>query len=292
MILLASTTDLLRLITSAAVATDVYVSWVDLDKALDPDEAVPGRNLVNITTAATTTLVPSPGAGTTYRGVKTLTVVNVHATTAQAISLVLTNGTITVELASVTLAAGWSLVYDEGRGLRVLDSQGREVVNQLAGGSPAAVAEINLVVLASPVTNNNATANTIADVTGLSFPVNAGETYRFHAMVWYTAAATTTGSRWSINGPASPTRLSYRSQYSLTATTETVNSGLSAYDLPAAANATSVQANGATVANLAIIEGIITPSAAGNVVIRFASEVASSAIVALAGSKIEWTRVL
>ena len=292
MILLASTTDLLRLITSAAVATDVYVSWVDLDKALDPDEAVPGRNLVNITTAATTTLVPSPGAGTTYRGVKAITVVNVHATTAQAISLVLTNGTITVELASVTLAAGWSLVYDEGRGLRVLDSQGREVVNQLAGGSPAAVAEINLVVLASPVTNNNATANTIADVTGLSFPVNAGETYRFHAMVWYTAAATTTGSRWSINGPASPTRLSYRSQYSLTATTETVNSGLSAYDLPAAANATSVQAAGSAVANLAIIEGIITPSANGNVVIRFASEVASSAIVALPGSKIEWTRVL
>lgn len=139
-----------------------------------------------------------------------------------------------------------------------------------------------LVTLASDVTNNNATANTIADCTGLSFSVTSGTRYRFYANIWYTAAATTTGSRWSINGP-SATNMAYSSIYSLTATTNTSNSAV-AYNIPAASNATSAS----TAGNIAIIEGTILPSANGTVVVRFASEVASSAIVCKAGSTLEW----
>jgi len=139
-----------------------------------------------------------------------------------------------------------------------------------------------IVVLGSDVTNNNATANTIADVTGLSFSVTAGTTYRFEATINYTSAATTTGSRWSINGPASPTILSYTSNYTLTATSQTVNYS-STYDSPSASNATSL-----TTGNIAIIKGIIKPSANGTVTVRFASEVANSAIIAKAGSTLEW----
>lgn len=136
-----------------------------------------------------------------------------------------------------------------------------------------------LVVLAADVTNNNATANTIADVTGLSFPVTAGQRYKFKFVITYTAAATTTGSRWSINGPT-VTLLNYRSDYSLTTISRTTNDGQSAYNLPAASNLSSaVVAAG----NIAVIEGIITPSANGSVIARFASEVLSSAIVAKAG---------
>lgn len=131
--------------------------------------------------------------------------------------------------------------------------------------------------LASDVTNNNGTPDTLADVTALSFAVLSGHRYRFKFFIVYTAAATTTGSRWSINGP-SITTLHYRSTYSLTATSQTVNEGLAAYNLPAAANASSA----ATGSNIAIIEGEIQPSADGTVIARFASEVASSAIVAKA----------
>jgi len=142
-------------------------------------------------------------------------------------------------------------------------------------------------VLTADVTNNNASANTIADVTGLSFPVTAGKTYKFRFEIDYTAAATSTGSRWSINGPSAPTRLSYRSDYSLTTTTRTTNDGLSTYDVPAASNATSAD----TTSNRAIVEGSITPSVDGSVIARFASEVSSSAIVAKAGSTVEYFEV-
>ena len=139
-----------------------------------------------------------------------------------------------------------------------------------------------LVTLGSDVTNNNATANTIADCTGLSFAVTSGTRYHFYALIWYTSAAGTTGSRWSINGPAT-TNLAYTSQYSLTATTNTFNNAV-AYNIPAASNGTSPN----TAGNIAIIQGTLLPSANGTVVVRFASEVANSAIVCKAGSTLEW----
>jgi hypothetical protein len=131
--------------------------------------------------------------------------------------------------------------------------------------------------------NNNATLNTLADVTGLSFAVTSGTTYYFKAFIRYTSAATTTGSRWTLNGPTTSV-LCYRSQYTLTATTITTNFAV-AYSIPAASNASSL-----TAGNIAVIEGTITPSADGTVQVRFASEIANSAITAKAGSYIEhWT---
>lgn len=141
------------------------------------------------------------------------------------------------------------------------------------------------VVLTGDITNNNATANTLADVTGLAFTVEAGVAYSFKFVVKYTAAATTTGSRWTLNGP-SLTTLYGRSQYTLAATTITTNH-FSAYAVPAASNASSL-----TAGNLAIIEGVIECSAAGEVQLRFASEIASSAIVAKAGSYVDYQPVI
>lgn len=144
--------------------------------------------------------------------------------------------------------------------------------------------EPNIDFLTSNAVNNNGTANTIANVTGLEFAVASGVTYKFKFFIVYTSAATATGSRWSINGPTTTT-LHYQSEYALTTTSRTFNTGLSAYNLPASCNATSAS----TGSNIAIIEGIITPSAAGTVTARFASEVASSAITALANlSYVQW----
>ncbi|HEX7484392.1 MAG TPA: hypothetical protein VF281_04565 [Candidatus Saccharimonadales bacterium] len=138
----------------------------------------------------------------------------------------------------------------------------------------------NVVTLGSDVIDNTG-ANTIADVTGLSFAVTSGVTYHFSALINYTAAATTTGSIWTVNGPAATT-ISYTAKNTLTATTETTNFA-TAYDTPATANATSL-----TAGNIATIEGIVTPSANGTLQIRFATEVNGSAITAKAGSTLTW----
>lgn len=143
----------------------------------------------------------------------------------------------------------------------------------------------NIAKIASDVVNNNATLNTLQDVTGLSFDVKTGVTYRFEALIPYQSAATTTGSRWTLSGPAA-TLLSYKSTYSLTATTVTTNFA-TAYSIPAASNASSMT----TTANVAIIEGMITPSEDGTVQVRFASEIANSAITAKAGGTLMWWEV-
>lgn len=146
--------------------------------------------------------------------------------------------------------------------------------------------ELVTVVLANDVVNNNVTPNTMADVTGLLFPVINGAWYEFEFRIVFDAAATTTGSRWAINGPAASV-INYRSEYMLTATSATYNPLLQAYDLPAAASVTS----GVTAGNWALIKGVIKPSANGNVVARFASEVASSAITAKAGSYLRYQKL-
>lgn len=277
MLLLASTSDLLRVITSAAIAVDVHASWVDLNGTT----ATPGRTNTLITTAATTTVVGSPAAST-YRTVKTLTLRNKGAS-ANTVTIQHSDGTNIPELVKVILGPEEQLHYQEEAGWWITDSGFRKKI------AIADLGGVELVTLAGDVTNANASANTIADVTGLSFPVLANKMYRFKIWVVYTAAATTTGSRWSINGPAA-TYLQYESEYSLTTAvppTTTRNSFLSAYDLPAAANASSA----ATGKNAAELEGVIQPSAAGTVVVRFASEVASSAIVAKAGSFIQYQQI-
>lgn len=280
-LILASTSDKIRVTTSSTATTDVHASWVDVNGTT----ITPGRTNTAISTATTTDLVASP-ASSTYRTVKTLTIRNRHASTAQDVTVIHTDGTNAMELVKATLTAGDALHYDEHNGFTVRDSLGR-IKRRDDSLVTAASPSFTTVVLASDVTNNNASANTIADVTGLSFSVTSGLTYWFRACVMYTAAATTTGSRWSINGPAI-TSLYYRSEYSLTTTSRTTNEGLSTYDVPAASNATSA----ATGSNVAIVEGVLTPSASGTLIVRFASEVSSSAIVAKAGSILMWQQVL
>jgi hypothetical protein len=279
-ILLASTSDLLRVVTSSTSAVDVHASWVDLNGTT----VTPGRTNTLISSATTTTVVGSP-ASSTYRTVKALTVRNRGVAT-NVVTILHSDGTSIPELIEATLGPDTSLQYHEAAGWWVTDAQGRAAaVNYTNVGTPITDAD-SITVLGSDVTNNNASANTIADVTGLSFSVTSGEMYYFDFNIIYTAAATATGSRWSINGPAT-TYLQYRSEYSLTTTTTTRNAVLTAYDLPAASNATSA----ATGQNWASIYGVIKPSADGTVIARFASEVSSSAIVAKADSWVRFRQI-
>ena len=146
--------------------------------------------------------------------------------------------------------------------------------------------------LTADVVNNSATANTLANVTGLSFPVVAGKRYNFIFTILYDAAATTTGARFTLNGPTF-TRLGFDvsvptvAAASAAAAQALQTSVHNVYDTGPAVGAFSPFTTG----NKATISGVIVPSAAGNVIARFASEIASSAITAKAGSNVEFSEV-
>lgn len=267
MLTLTTTSQIIEVTTAQATAVDVSVSFADHTTSgavLDDQQTL-------ITTATTTTILAAPAAST-QRQVKMISILN----TGVSSNLITVKKDISAteyDLISVTLGVSERMEYLDGRGWAVYNNQGSIKTAQNQGNAPIS-SGWSLSVLASDVTNNNAVANSIADVTGLSFAVTAGNRYAFRFVIAYTSAAATTGARWTINGP-SVTSLSYNSRYTLTATTETVNYA-TAYDIPAASNASSL-----TAGNRALIEGIIQPSANGTVIARFASEVASSAIVAL-----------
>jgi hypothetical protein len=243
---------------------------------------VPGRQLSNSNGTTAVTICSAPAAST-QRVVDFINVINTD-TVAKLVTIRYDASGTEYELMRATLGVGERLEYQDGHGWRSFTSDGSIKQTTIQGTNPT-VTGLQFGFLAADVTNANAVANTIADVTGLSFPVTAGLRYWFYFYIDYTAAAGTTGSRWSINGP-SFSRLVYESQYTLTTTTQTNNQSLNAYNLPAASNATSLATG-----NLARIEGFITPSADGTVIARFASEVANSAIVAKAGSSVQWAQV-
>ena len=127
------------------------------------------------------------------------------------------------------------------------------------------------------------------DVTGLNWYGKAGEVYKFKATVVYDVNATGTGANFSVNGPAA-TVISYRSEVPTSATAAAVNYG-NAYDLPA----TPAQTTGSAAAtdNVAIVEGVISPSADGTISIRAMVETVASGTCTVQGasSVLTWSRI-
>lgn len=284
MIILTEITDKIQVVLGGAITANQLqcaAFWRDVTTTL----YTPGRTLVNTNSTTDVDVVGSPGSST-QRIVDFLSVYNRDTMNATVTVKLDANGTEYILWKGI-LATGEMLQYNDKNGFTTTTIAGAIKQSQMWGTNNATVNAINTTVLAGDIINNNAVANTIADVTGLSFPVVAGKMYWFEFNIFYTAAATTTGSRWSVNGPGSPTALTYTSEYSLAATTTTRNANNLSYDLPAACNATSA----ATGSNQAIIYGFIIPSANGTLIALFASEVLSSAITAKIGSMVRWQQV-
>lgn len=274
--------DVLRLVSSSAANLDV----VALHATSDGTTTAKGKTRTAISSAATTVIVPAPGAGS-ERTVYDLKIRNRHASLSSIVTLQDFDGTTAFELLRVTLGPGEALVYDGISGWSYLNAQGIERIASSGGVASPLVGTEQMNVLAADVTNANATANTMQDITGLLFPMVALGRYAFRFMIDYTAAATTTGARFGITSPVGASLLAYRSLYGLTTTGESYNQAV-AFDQPAAANASSP----ATAGNIAVIEGIITCGASpGDLQARFASEIAASAIVAKAGSYVKWQQL-
>lgn len=111
MLLLATTSEVLRVVTSSTAGIDVHASWVDnASGTITPD-----TTNTAISSATTTTVVASPSAST-QRTVNLLTMRNEHASSSNEVTLEHYDGTTAVTLFKFTLAAGESATIDsEGR---------------------------------------------------------------------------------------------------------------------------------------------------------------------------------
>ena len=124
------------------------------------------------------------------------------------------------------------------------------------------------------------TSSSFVDVTGLSFPVLANKTYKFKFIIYYTASATSVGSRFSLNGPTFATNgLLYR------ASANNATVGTWSVQLQNAYNSGAALGNSYTTAlNYCEIEGTIATTAAGNVIARFLTETATSTTITVKGT--------
>ena len=142
MMILEGTSALLKLVTSAAAAVDTHVSYADHTESTDNITTDSQHQL--ITTAATTTILASPASGV-KRNAKLVNVRNSHASTANTVTVKLTDGTTEVELFKATLAAGETLVLNDTGTWFVYDSVGGVKM----GGSIASDTAAGLIQIAT-----------------------------------------------------------------------------------------------------------------------------------------------
>jgi hypothetical protein len=135
-LLLVTTSDKLRLVTSSAADIHVHASYVDYASGT----ITPGSAVTAITTAATTDIVAPPGAST-QRNVKNLIIRNKHASTSNDVTLQFYNGT-AYELFKCTLAAGEELVFNDGVGFEVFSATGALKMTTI-GSTPIAARVYN-----------------------------------------------------------------------------------------------------------------------------------------------------
>lgn len=122
MLLLTSTSDIVRIVTGSAASVNVHASWVDNNSGT----ITPGRtNTPTISSAATTTVVAAPGAST-QRNVRALFITNNHASASTTVTVQHFDGTTSEDLMGVTLLPGENLVLNEEGTWSHHDSQGGE----------------------------------------------------------------------------------------------------------------------------------------------------------------------
>lgn len=121
MIILASTSDLIRCVTSHAATIEVHASFVDLNGTT----VTPGRTNTLISTATTTTIVGSPAAST-VRNIKHLNITNDHASQSCSVTVEHSDGTTAIELMQFVLLPGENMILNEEGRWAHRDAQGAE----------------------------------------------------------------------------------------------------------------------------------------------------------------------
>lgn len=159
MLILDTTTALVKLITSSGADIDVQASGVDHTTSNDTFVAWAQNTLVTI--ATTTTVVSSPASGK-IRNAKFLSFRNIDASVANTLTVSLTNGTTEVTLCKVTLAAGELLVMNDAGVWFVYDVNGGVKV----GASAASDTLAGVIQIAVQSDQETATSNILAVTPG------------------------------------------------------------------------------------------------------------------------------
>lgn len=214
MLLLTSTTDLIRLVSSAAGAIDVHASWMDNASGA----ITPGRtNTASITTATTTTIVGSPGAST-QRNVKHLVISNEHASVTNIVTVEHFDNTTAETIWEGTLLPGEFVV---------LNAEGTWTLYGVGG---VVKPYIQPVLFAQSVANQGAGFATDTYLTGsfIAFPAGGpkvGTIYRCRFSVGKTAAGTATPIIQVRTGTAQSTADTSRCSFTFSAGTAATDQG-------------------------------------------------------------------
>lgn len=277
MIILSNTTDSLQVVLGGAITTNqlrCYVSYRDTTSST----ITPNRAVTNTNGTTPVTLLSAP-ASLSQKIVDYLSIYNADTATA-VVSVYINSSSVTYELIDTILNPGEKLEFQEGHGFRSLTSDGSLKVGDNQGVNAISKAISTVSISSNVVTSATAYSN----ITGLQFPVTAGETYWFKFSLFYTMASATRGIVPSINGPTK-TYLAYMR-------TIHVSAGISFFtskDYDAALGGSSVVSGAVTSA--ATMEGIITVSASGNVIGRVATSVSGASVTVRAGSLIYYQRL-
>lgn len=109
-IILKSTSESLELLSSSSADLDYQINWADIVLA---SGATPGSSEGKITSATTTTIIAAPSAST-YRLIKSITVKNIHASTANTVTFKKDISATEYQLTgAITLQAGESVTYTD-----------------------------------------------------------------------------------------------------------------------------------------------------------------------------------
>jgi hypothetical protein len=294
MLVLATTSDVFQLITSAAGQIDTYATYADVSGTT----VTVGRQVQRIGTATTTAILSAPAASTS-RNAKRIAVSNNHASITNTVTFQFFDGTNTIVFETFTLAPGERFSYSETAGIRVFDSAGLEKSN-----SPLAQGQYSTQRLAADVSNATTTA---AKLTGLDLTCGVG-TWIFEYLVLYQAAAATTGVKFSVNHTGTVTSFVY-DIYGVSADTTATATQTALMDQDVvtttgglmeawAARAKSTAAGVAVSSGvdtlaadmLMLITGLAIVTASGNLELYHASEVAAATTVR-AGSGLRLTKI-
>lgn len=279
MIILASTSDKIQLVTASAVAIDCHATYMDVLAG-----AVTALRNNEKPTTATTTDIVDPPAGSTSRSVKFLSIKNIHASSSNAITVQHTDGTNLVTLWAGTLLAGELLTFTEEKGFRLFDANGIQKAN------PLTIAGNMLPIRLGADLANATTA--AAKVTGLDLALGVG-TWMFDYRILYTSTVTTTGLKFGCNHTGAVTSFAYNgmmvtanitgadaiADQDVLLTTGGLISAWAARAKTTTAPMISAGVDTINVDMLLVIQGLVVVTVAGNLELYHASETANSTTV-------------
>lgn len=261
------TTEKLEIDRSTDAAIDTVACFVE--HTIATDKVVADSEIHNYASADVGDLLLGPAAATERRAMESGFITNVDAVDDCEITITMNK--------TAADARIWKEILDPGQTL--------EYESKLGWWKPDPPSRLDKLLMVNADVTNATTS--FADITGLICPVKAGKTYAIEASIIHINNATTTGSRFGFNGPA----MTYMIAGTIDTVTQSVTASVhSAGAVTALETAITAQTTGATSNRMALISGIIVPSADGIFAMRCQSEIAvASGLIVRRGSWL-WIR--